>query len=83
MGAPVVRAAALAIAGAAVAAWLGLLGFVWTDYEYTAIDSVRALLAGPEPALSAPPSGAWTRAITDAAAQAGPGTAPERPPAAD
>lgn len=45
--------------------------------------TVRALLAGPEPALSAPPSGAWTRAITDAAAQAGPGTAPERPPAAD
>jgi hypothetical protein len=37
---------AAALLGAAVMAWLGLTGFVWTDYENEAAPALRALAAG-------------------------------------
>ena len=54
-----VRADGVAIAatliGLASMAWLGLVGFAWTDYDFEVAPAYKALAAGHPLALSAPP----------------------------
>ena len=48
---PLLPWALLALLGAVALAWLGLLGFVWTDYEVEAAPSFAALVHGDVSAL--------------------------------